>query len=129
VAQGVLSWLVAAARRDEFLVVALQYAVRPDVVGRRSAAAHAGPWLDAGMREPRGKPVRPGVPLPAVPRDGPSRVAPLGAPWQVVLLDGLLAQPRPLGRDLFPVGRRCRCSPQSRRYREKMLQCARLAKA
>jgi len=81
VAQGGLSWLVAAAaRHDGSRVVALQYAVRPGATGPRSAAVHAGPWLDAVAGEPRGTPARRVAPWPEVLRDGPSRAAPLGAP-------------------------------------------------
>jgi hypothetical protein len=102
--------------------VALQYAVRLVAAARRYAAQHAGPWLDAVAREPHG------TPASEAPLGGPSPVVvPLDGPWQVVPLDGLLAQPRPLG--LFLLGRTSRCSPQSRRHREEMLQCVRLAKA
>ena len=107
--------------------MALQYAVRLVAAARRYAAQHAGPWLDAVAREPHGTPARRGAPLPEAPLGGPSPVVvPLDGPWQVVPLDGLLAQPRPLG--LF-LGRTTRCSPQSRRHQEEMLQCVRLAKA
>jgi hypothetical protein len=109
--------------------VALQYAVRPGATGPRFAAVHAGPWLDAVAREPRGMPVRRVAPLPEAPLGAPSPVVvPLDGPWQVVLLDGPLAQPRLLGRGLL-LGRTSRCSPQSRRRQEKMLQRERIAKA
>jgi hypothetical protein len=45
-----------------------------------------------------------------------------------VVLDGQLAQPRLLGRGLL-LGQTSRCSPQSRRRQEKMLQRERIAKA
>jgi hypothetical protein len=130
-ARGVSSWPVAAAvRHDGSRVVALQRAVRPVAVVRRSAGLHAEPWLDAVVREPHGTSARQVAPWPEVPLGGPSPVVvPLDGPWQVVLLDGLLAQPRHLGHDLFPVGRTSRCSPQSRRHQEKMLQRERMAKA
>ncbi|WP_247838587.1 hypothetical protein [Bradyrhizobium sp. 200] len=114
----------------------LQRAVRPVAVARRSAGPHAESWLDAAAREPRGTPVRRVAPLPEVRRGVPWPEAPLGAPspvvvpldgpWRVVLLDGLLALLRPPG--LF-LGRTSRCSPQSRRHQEKMLQRERIAKA
>jgi hypothetical protein len=118
--------------------VARQRAVRLVAVARRSAGLHAEPWLDVAAREPHGTLVRRVAPWPEAPQDEPSRAAPLGGPsqvvvpldgpWQVVLLDGPLAQPRLLGPGLL-VGRTSRCSPQSRRHQEKMLQRERMAKA
>ena len=71
-------------------------------------------------------PVRRVAPLPGAPLGAPSPVVvPLDGPWQVVL-DGLLAQLRPPG---LLLGRMSRCSPQSRRHQEKMLQRERIAKA
>jgi hypothetical protein len=116
------------AQRDGSQVVALQYAVRPGATGRQSVAVHAGPWLDAVAREPHGTPARQVAPWPGAPLGEPwPVVVPLDGPWQVVLLDGLPAQPRRLG--LFYLGRTSRCLPQLRRHQEKMLQCARFAKA
>jgi len=92
----------------------LQYAVRTGAAGRRSVAVHVGPWQAAAAGEPRGTPVRRVAPWPEAPLGGPSpAVALLDEPWQVVPLVGLL---RLLGRDLFPLGRTSRCSPQLRRH-------------
>lgn len=112
-ARDVLSWPVAAAARHAgSRVVALQRAVRPVAVARRSAGPHAGSLLGVVAREPHGTPVRQGAPWPEVPLGGPSR--------QVVLLGGLLAQPRPLGG--LGLGRKNRCSPRSRTHQEKTRQ-------
>ena len=128
-APDVSSWPVAAARRDESRVVALQYAARPAAVALRYVAPHAGPSLDAVVGEPHGMPARRVAPLPEALLGAPSPVVvPLDGPWQAVLLDGPLAQPRLLGRGLL-LGRTTRCSPQSRRRQEKMLQRERIAKA
>jgi hypothetical protein len=79
-----------------------------------------GPWPEAVQDEPL-QAVLPGGPSPvAVPPDGP---------WQVVLPDGLPARPRPLGRDLFPLGRTSRCSSRSRRHQEIRLQRVRRLEA
>ena len=116
--------------------MALQCVVRLVAAGRRYEGPHAGPWLDAVVGEPPGTPVRrvapwPGAPLDAPSRvvllDGPWQVVPLDGPWQVVPLDGLLAQLRRL--DLVALGRTSRCSPQSRRHQEEMLQHQRRAEA
>jgi len=113
------SWRGAAAvQHDGSRVVVLQRAVRTVAVARRSAGLHAEPWLDVAAREPHGTPVRRVAPWPEAPQDEPSWAGPLGGPSPAVVpLDGpwqvvLPAQPRPLSRDLFPVGRTSRCSPQ-----------------
>jgi len=129
-ARDVSPWPVAAAvRHDESRVA----------VARRYAGPQAESWLDAAAREPHGTLVRQVAPWPEALQDEPSRAVPLGGPspvvvpldgpWQVVLPDGLLAQPRPLGRDLFLLGRTSRCSPRWRRHQEKTRQRGRRAEA
>ena len=109
--------------------MALQCVVRLVAAGRRYEGPHAGPWLDAVVGEPPGTPVRRVAPWQEAPPDAPSRVVLLDGPWQVVPLDGLLAQLRHLDHGLFPPGRTTRCSLRSQRHQEKTLQCGRRAEA
>ncbi|MGY3622846.1 hypothetical protein [Bradyrhizobium sp. USDA 10063] len=95
--------------------------VRPRAEVRQYAAPDAVPWPAAVAGERHGSPVRPAAPLPEVAplpgvvRGGPWRVA-QGAPLPgVVLLVGLLAQPRHRGKPWSP-GRTSRRSKRLRRH-------------